>query len=238
MKTIIIFLLLSGCSHQVIWKHPGEPTGESKAVRTASKPARADLRRLVVAPVKYRYFRSAGDRNEELENQTAQALLSEAMKLARSRGYAVIPLYIYEDIIPQKFKLTQTGLGEYLYLLMEWAYNSFDGEEPTTEVREAAAKITRTLETDGVLVIQGSTTEPSHAAFWASLVLAGPFFPFALPFVQNQKELRADIYEAATGRIVWRGRGREATDIPRPSLAGILSHLEIAETAVATEADP
>jgi hypothetical protein len=202
------------------------------------KKSVGSLRRLALAPVKYRYFRGA-EQIPELEVQTARNLLSEALKLAGSKGYTVTPLYIYDDLIPQKFNISQKEFREYINLLTEWAKNSSDGDEPTIEVINAVAKISRPLSIDGLLVIQGSTTEPSRGTVFGSMMLAGPFLFYLPPLlIRTYTELRADIYEVSTGRIVWRVRVQKSLppfEVPRVSLAALFSQLEAADFK-ATEA--
>jgi hypothetical protein len=196
------------------------------------------LLRLAVAPVKYRYFRGA-ERIPELEDQNERNLLSEALKVAGSKGYTVTPLYIYDDLILQKFNISQKEFREYLDLLTDWAKNSSDGEEPTAEVMNAVAGISHPLNADGLLVVQESTTEPSRSTVLGSMILAGPFFFYLPPlFFRTHTELRIDIYEVSTGRIVWRGQLQDnppALEVSSVSLAGLFVQLELADSKVPTE---
>jgi hypothetical protein len=232
VKTVLICLLLSGCSQQTTSQDPRQVKSMSGEIsREEIKRSVGSLRRLAVASVKYRYFRGA-ERIPELEDQTERNLLAEALKLAGSKGYTVIPLYIYDDLIPQKFNISQKEFGENLDLLTDWAKNSSDGQAPTAEVINAVAKISRPLNVDGLLVVQGSTTEPSRGTVWGSMILAGPFFFYLPPLlIRTYTELRADIYEVSTGRIVWRGQRRDSVDsldVPRISLAELFVQLEAA----------
>jgi hypothetical protein len=232
IKTVMICLLLSGCSQQTVWQDPRQLTPMSEDIsKEGIKRSVGSLRRLAVAPVKYRYFRGA-ERIPELEDQTERNLLSEALKLVGSKGYTVTPLYIYDDLILQKFNISQKKFREYLDLLTDWAKNSSDGQEPTAEVMNAVAKISDPLNVDGLLVAQGSTTEPSRSTVLGSMILAGPFFFYLPPlFFRTHTELRTDIYEVSTGRIVWRGQRQDnppALEVPRVSLAALFTQLEAA----------
>jgi hypothetical protein len=232
VKTVLICLLLSGCSQQTTWQDPRQVKPMSGEIsKEEMKRSVGSLRRLAVAPVEYLYSRG-GERIQELEDQTERNVLSEALKLASSKGYIVTPLFIYDDLIPQKFNISQKEFREYLDLLTDWAKNSSDGQAPTAEVINAVAKISRPLNFDGLLVIQGSTTEPSRGTVWGSMILAGPFFFYLPPvLIRTYTELRADIYEVSTGRIVWRGQRRDnlpALDVPHISLAQLFVQLEAA----------
>ena len=179
VKTVLICLLLSGCSQQTTWQDPRQVKPMSGQIsKEGIKISVGSLRRLAVAPVEYLYSRGA-ERIPELEDQIERNLLSEALKLAGSKGYAVTPLYIYDDLIPQKFNTSQKEFREYLDLLTDWAKNSSDGQEPTAHVINAVAKISRPINIDGLLVVQGSTTQPSRGTVFSSMILAGPFFFFA-----------------------------------------------------------
>jgi hypothetical protein len=232
IKNAVICLLLLGCSQQTSWQEPAQLSPTSGISEGAIKRSVRSLRRLAVVPVKYAYSRG-DERIPKMEDRIERSLLSEALNLVGSKGYTVTPLYIYDDLILQKFNLSPREFKESLELLTEWARKSSDGQVPTAEVIDAVARISYPLNVDGLLVVQGFTTEPSRGTVFGSMVLAGPFFFFLPPLlIRTYTELHADIFEASTGRIVWRGGRRssiDSLDSPHISLAELFVQLELAD---------
>lgn len=109
---VAILLLVSGCSQHMVGQDP-------KAVAPVSTKTSDGwrLRRLAFAPIQYE-FSNAGKRQTETENSTRRDLLSVTRKiLSDEKGYEVIPLQIYEEIIPQKFHISEEQFKEHLDLV-------------------------------------------------------------------------------------------------------------------------
>ena len=216
VKITILLLFISGCSQQIVRQDPKDITPVSYQASDAWR-----LRRLAIAPIQYE-FSNGGERQMETENSTRRELLSAMRKiLSDEKGYEVVPLQIYEDIIAQKFHLSEKQFKEQLDLLTEWTKGSGDGEQPPERVATAASKLGHPLNADGLVILQGSMSLPNHAKCIGSSILAtGPLFPLGtLYFCQMESRLRADIYEVSTGRIVWR---RELRDSRSLNAGGII----------------
>jgi hypothetical protein len=201
VKAAMIFFLLSGCSQQVVRQDPGKLAPVSYQSSDVGR-----LRRLALAPIQYE-FSNGGLRQTETENGTRRELLSVTRKiLGDEKGYEAIPFQIYEDIIPQKFHMSEEQFREHLDLLTEWAKSSGDGEQPPERVATAASKLGHPINADGIVIIRGSVSLPNpYACLGNSILVTGPFFPLGtLYFCRMEGSIRADIYEVSSGRIVWR----------------------------------
>jgi len=236
IKMIIILLLFSGCAQHMAGQEP------RSLYQTAE---RWRLRRLVIAPIQYEVS-NGGERQTETENSARRTLLATARKiLSDEKGYEVIPLQIYEDIIPQKFNLSVEQFRQQFDLLTEWAKSSGYGEQPPERVAAATSKLGAPLNVDGLVILQGSRSLPGKAAtikcIGGSILVLGPLFPLFLTlvplFCQMEGRMRADIYEVSTGKIVWR---RELWDRPyiNVGLPQLFQPLEHAAPKGLTEGQP
>jgi len=141
IKIIIILLLVSGCTQQMVRQDPRGLYQTSDVWRR---------RRLAIAPIQYEFSRG-GDRDVKTEDSVRRELLTAARKiLSEEKGYEATPLQIYEDIIPQKFNMFEEQFREHLDLLTTWAKSSGDGEQPPERVAAAASKLGRPLNVDGL----------------------------------------------------------------------------------------
>lgn len=205
MKIVVILLLVSGCAQHMAGQDPSALYQTSDVWR---------LRRLAIAPIQYE-FSNGGERQTETENSTRRELLFVTRKiLGDEKGYEVVPLQIYEDIILQKFNISEEQFKEHLDLLTTWAKSSGNGEQPPERVTIAVSKIGRPLNVDGLVIIHGSMSLPTAKCIGSSILVTGPFFPLgSLYFCQMESRMRADIYEVSTGRIVWRRELRDRGNV-------------------------
>jgi hypothetical protein len=224
VKIITMLLFLSGCSQQMFRQDPKGIAAVSYQTHDGWR-----LRRLAIAPIQYE-FSKGGERQTETENATRRELLSVTRKiLSEEKEYELIPLQIqiYEDIIVQKFSLSEEQFKEHLDFLTAWATTSGDGEQPPERVATAASKLGHPLNVDGLLILRGSMSLPDPIkCVGNSLLVTGPFFPLGrLYFCQMETHIRADIYEVSTGRIVWRRELRDNRALSRGGVAQIFRNV-------------
>lgn len=204
--------LSSACSHRVWEDRMGVSPISYKVPQGQDVRSVGSLRRLVIAPIRFQEGKNiwhwSGSRTTQ-EAIIQRSLLGQATNhLSRDKGYDAIPLEVYEDMYPQVLGLSPEGMLQYMDLLAEWALESSDGEAPTAEIVNIVTKIGRPLNMDGLVIIQGATRHPNITSILAVLTAS---LSWPLIFLEGKVELQADMYEVASGRIVWRSKVRDAS---------------------------
>lgn len=202
-----IVFLFSACSAHV-WEDPGTITPvsyqrlEGRIERSVGK-----LRRLLLVPARYRegkqWFADApGSSTVDKEDAVSRELTSAALRvLSEYKGYEVIPLHLYEDMSPERLGVSAEELEKQIEALAEWARSSGDGQASPEQVARIVSSIGRPFNADGILIIQGSRR---YANFTTLLTILTASLTWPLIFLEGKEELRADVYEVSTGKIVWR----------------------------------
>ncbi|MFQ5539137.1 MAG: hypothetical protein ACE5FB_01955 [Candidatus Binatia bacterium] len=230
LAAAVLFVLCSACSHRV-WQDSAEITPISYQIpKGQDKRSVGLLRRLAIVPIRFLQGHDIWDwsTSENLraagEASVQRALLSQTINLLSSLGYDVVPLEIYEDIYQEKLTISPAEMQDYLDVLAEWASTFSDGEEPPENVANIVSKIGRPLNVDGLVVIEGLTKPPNITGVLAVLTAS---LSWPLIFLEGKSELRTDIYEVSSGRIVWRSRVRDVYGgAPNMMLGRLFDQLE------------
>jgi len=204
VPTVALSVLCVACS-ATKWQQPGEirpstyQMSEERIKRSVGK-----LRRLAITPIRYEHVKD-GTRVPDKELPVTREWSSMALSHLRDwKGYEVAPLELYDDMYPQKLGRSRDEIDRSLEALAKWAKDSPDGEPPPAEVVSTVNGIGRALNTDGLVIVQGFRREPST---WnVALVILSASLTWPLLAVEGYFEMRADLYEVETGRIVWRHR--------------------------------
>ena len=165
----IALCLCSACVSTSVWQASGEftPLSYRRADEGFARSV-GKLRRLVLLPV----------RLEQARQEVVEGWSSRALRiLSDQKGYEVIPLDLYEDIIATRLDVSVEETRRNADRLTRWASESADGAPPPEDVVGVVSRLGRGLKADAVVVIHGLTSM-----------------------------LGADLFEVATGRIVWRRR--------------------------------
>ncbi len=214
------FLFCFACSSKV-WQDSREITPISyRASAQQSGKSVGKLRRLAILPIGFdwNYNIAEGKPSKVDENLYKRALLSSAKDILRSqKGYEMIDPEIYKDVYAEKLRISENEMGDITNVLTAWAKTSDNGTLPPELIRSMVSKLGRSLNVDGLLVIQGHS-HFCNGGFLMTVLTASLAFPVLL--ICNDYELRADVYEVASGRIVWRNliHGLDERDLVIESL--------------------
>ncbi len=214
------FLFCFACSPKV-WQDSREITPISYRVsELQSGKSVGKLRRLAILPIVFdwNYNIVEGRPSEVDENLYKRALLYRAKYILRGqKGYEVIEPEIYEDVYAEKLGISEDEMGDINNGLTAWAKTSENGALPPESIRSMVSKLGRSLNADGLLVIQGHS-HFCNAGFVMTVLTASLAFPVLM--ICNDYELRADVFEVASGRIVWRNviHGLDERDLVIESL--------------------
>ncbi len=203
----IAFLLfaMSACSTIKVSQDSTEITAITDNRANASvERSVGKLRRLVIAPVGYKVIEGSfialfgGTMNE---NNFKKALLSETMSLLNDwKGYEAVPIDLYEDVLREKLNLSDEQIQKYMDVLADWAKEPTYGEDPPEEIADIVSRIGLALNVDGLLFIQGFNKPPNYTM---ALTILTASLAWPLLSLEADNELRADIYEVSSGKIVW-----------------------------------
>lgn len=202
----LLLFALPACSSLLSQQSP-----ETTLERSVGK-----LRRLVVLPIKYEAIVGSFNKSiaffsnhtpDEYERVIKKALLSETITLLNDwKGYEVISLDVYDSIVQEKLRISSEKLQKNLLTLADWAKKSSIKAEPPEEIANLVTEIGQVLNVDGLVIIQGFE-KPANLTGALTILTASLAWP--LIFLEADNELRADIYEVSSGRIVW----SQATEI-------------------------
>ena len=190
-------VLCCGCSHNV-WttsRHISPTTYSLREIPISRSVGR--LRRLALMPVSFRLERGgSADPSDESEELRLRQDIAEVARrfLVDWRGYEVV---VVEDYVPDQ-----------LACMLEWASVSENDAVPPVQVTRVVGDLARRHQVDGVMLIQGQLRMLSDLGFAVILGTAGLAWPIVLP-ADSGGELRVDLFESDSGRIVWRSRGED-----------------------------
>lgn len=226
---LLVFLSCHGCSSH-FWQESRNITPVSyQAAEAGVTQTVGRLRRLVILPLRYERNHAIFESSltEGQKRKIARAVLVKTTEhLANLKGYEVITLEMYEDIYPEKLGLTPETVAKDVAALTDWARSSADGQPPPPEASAMAAAIGQPLHSDGLLIIQGHSRF-CNSGYIATVLTASLAFPVLLAC--NDYEIRADLFEVATGRIVWRSMISSFDDLwkkPEFAVITLFSRLE------------
>jgi hypothetical protein len=190
------------------------------------------LRRLLVVPPQFTLI-NFWNRKPEMDASLSTAMREGATGFLRDwKGYEIIPYRQIQDKGGQEAPPAQSQPDPGLKTIYQWAENSEVDAPPPAEVKNSVLDLSRRYGADGVLVLQGFV-RPPHSWIVASTILTASL-TWPLLFIDQKSELKAHIYEASSGRIVWRSRVNcisPRKPFPRAEVERLLGSLENAAPA-------
>lgn len=189
----VSLLLCSACAASVsTWQASDEITPLTyRPVNPSVKRSVGKLRQLVLLPIRFERVDEDGAPGSVSAWDVEKWASLTFQILSEEKGYEILPMEFYQDILATALRVSVDAVRRYPDSLERWARDSPDGALPPEEVVTIVTRLGRVLHADGVILIQ---------------VL--------------KRETRADIYEVATGRIVWRSRLSGSAPL-LPSRAGL-----------------
>ena len=146
------------------------------------------LRRLVLVPPKYTYVYD-GKRKPEWEANAGQVLGEWARQFLKNwRGYEIF--YCGDSMIVSTMSSTACSVEDKLLWqsFFKWTDTSPIDAVPPENLIKLIKDISEHVAADGIIMIQGYQELPK---FW---------------FSTGKSEIKAEILESATGRLVWKNR--------------------------------
>jgi hypothetical protein len=161
------------------------------------------LRRLAVLQPQYIFIHD-GKRIEREEAAASGLMLNSSLNLLKDwKGY--------------ELELYCAPPGASLDALYGWAEEATFETAPPSETKELISALGRQCAADGVLVLRGYQKPPSTWVVALTILSASLTWPLLL--IESDGQLKADIIEVQSGRLVWRSR-QGMTDPSKP-LKGI-----------------
>lgn len=202
LLTLIAVAICSACTSTDLWTAKRDVVPVTYEIgKDPVKRSVGRLRRLVVLPI------ALEDRNPDgLSEQFYPddwVTQTKAMLLVATSGFLVERLGYEVTALDRLNKSSFTeSTNRAIAVLTSWSATAPDGASSPPDVKAAVAALGAAFRADGVLVIQGYIKKASAEAFMAVFLTAGMAWP--LLYADHQKELHADIYEVASGQMVWR----------------------------------
>ncbi len=202
------------------------PISYQPASTTQAAGQIAALRRILIIPAEYRQGQE-GEKGEPVRGSLTINLRESAFREVSSRGYTVLPYHLFRRQLESRIAWTETDIAAGFDELRAWATASANGDQPNQRIAALAGQLGRALNVDGVLVVQGRGEEPSNWDYFkmGATIMWSSFSDYVLC------SARGDLFESASGRIVWRS---EKIDMIGMSYYGDQSCLAIAEGMLPT----
>lgn len=212
--------MLLGCTSTSHDMRPGlvQP---SSHVPTPDAPRRSVglLRRLVVLPVALEF--TPKDPRECFERCDPQGLLRALANavprgLQRHRGYEVVSMDPNFESDPATATIEPTPalpagqVGTWRDTLLRRAQADSD-DPPPTELRHAVQALAALTRADGIVLLHGTMVYDTKTDWLLGYLTFS--LSLGLMFARWGLRLQADIFEAASGSLVWRGRYAEKSGI-------------------------
>jgi hypothetical protein len=203
-----VVILLGACVPDCV-RTAGATTPDSSSER-----APAHQHRILVLPVSYEYdAKKAGPEGGEDDPAiwylARDTFTVEVMQAVEAKGYQVAYLSDKPDVLRRLTALPSERIAADCAALRVWARSALVGAPPSQDVWQRTREIGRITRADRLLVIQGagSTTVESLTILQIGLYEDGDLW-----MVADQVAFRVDLFEVATGVIVWR------SEFPREGL--------------------
>jgi hypothetical protein len=204
LVALMVLALGSGCSAKVTQTREKVTPTSYNDYQSNVKRSVGLLRRLLVLPPQYTYIHN-WKRRPEMEASQSTLMREGATGFLRDwKGYEIIPYPEIQDTGGKEAPPAQSQPDPGLKTFYEWAENSEVDAPPPAEVKNLVSDLSRRFGADGVLVLQGFQRPPSTWTAVSTILTASLTWP--LLFIEMKGKLRANIYEASSGRIVWRSR--------------------------------
>ena len=197
LSIVIVASSCVGCSHSV-WTSSREIVPTTYSVSDVSiKRNVGRLRRLALMPVSFRL--EGGGSVDPIDESHEPRLREDISNVARRflvdwRGYEVV---VVDDCD-----------SDQVAVLLEWASTSENDAAPPEPVRQAIADLGRRHHVDGVVLIQGRLKILSDLGLAIICATGSLAWPVVLP-ADSGANLRIDMFESGSGRIVWRSQAED-----------------------------
>ena len=231
LVALMVLALGSGCSAKVTQTREKVTPSTYNDYQSNVNRSVGLLRRLLVVPPQFTLI-NFWNRKPEMEASQRTAMREGATDFLRDwKDYEIIQYRQIQDKGGQEAPEAQSPPDPELKPIYEWAENSEVDASPPAEVKNLISDLSRRFGTDGVLVLKGFH-KAAHPLFVpAAILTVGLAMPLAL--MDAKLELKAHIFEASSGRIVWRSRIGlfDASKPIRQEIERLLSSLENAAPA-------
>jgi hypothetical protein len=231
MKSVLafcVFVLLfsAGCSSSYVWEETREITPITYSAW--KEPVDRNVGRLIrvgLLPITFDFelqstlFAGVSDR-QAIENRFIEGLSVWTKNILEERkGYEVVALDTMIETLSRAPDVNEpdvheTAIARHMDVLAAWAKDSADGAEPRDRVISSVTALGGLLESDALLLISGWGRTQSDELIALVVLTASLAWPLLL--AEEKVSLQADIYEVATGRIVWRSRVFDKEPIGEP----------------------
>ncbi len=204
LAALMVLALGSGCSPKTT--HTREKITPSSYADYQSNVNRSVglLRRLLVVPLRYTVIHIL-DRKPKIDASLSTLMLEGAIGFLRDwKGYEIIQYSKIQDKGGKGAPQAQSQPDPELKPIYEWAENSEVDSSPPAEVKNLVSDLSRRFGADGVLVLQGFHKAARPLLVASAILTIGLAMPIAL--LDAKWEAKAHLYEASSGRIVWRCR--------------------------------
>lgn len=213
MKRSRVLALLLACAllgvscAEHLWSTPREvvPRSYQRALPGTLRSI-GRLRRLVLPVPRCEIVR---DRKRLGSEEHALAVTLRDLALAElrdARGYDVV---LPEVLLgaEERSDPSEEELASLVDRAARWAHGSPDGASPPEDVVAAVRRLAGAWNADGLLLLQ---VHQRYASTWnVVLVVLTASLSWPLLLLEARSEARADLFEAASGEIVWRRVRRE-----------------------------
>jgi hypothetical protein len=232
LGALMVLALGSGCSAKVTQTREKVTPSSFHDYQSSVDRSVGLLRRLLVLPPQYTVIHIL-NRKPEIDASLSTAMREGATSFLRDwKGYEIIQYRQPQDKGGQWAPPAQSQPDPGLKTIYEWAENAEVDAPPPAEVKNLISDLSRRFGTDGVLVLQGFHKAASPLLVASAILTVGLAMPLAL--MDAKWELKADIFEASSGRIIWRSRLKlldASKQFPRAEVERILGSLENAAPA-------
>ena len=204
LVALMVLALGSGCSAKVTQTREKVTPSSYNDYQSSVNRSVGLLRRLLVLPPQYTVIHIL-NRKPEMDVSLSTAMEEGATSFLRDwKGYEIIQYRQTQDTGGQWAPPAQSQPDSGLKTIYEWAENAEVDAPPPAEVKNLISDLSRRFGADGVLVLQGFHKAASPLLVASAILTVGLAMPLAL--MDAKWEAKAHLFEASTGRIVWRSR--------------------------------
>jgi hypothetical protein len=204
LVALMVLALGSGCSAKVTQTREKVTPSSFNDYQSTVNRSVGLLRRLLVVPPQYTVIHIL-NRKPEMDASLSTLMLEGATGFLRDwKGYEIIQYPKIQDKGGKGAPHAQSQPGPELKPIYEWAENSEVDSSPPAEVKNLVSDLSRRFGADGVLVLQGFHKAARPLLVASAILTVGLAMPLAL--MDAKWEAKAHLYEASSGRIVWRSR--------------------------------
>jgi hypothetical protein len=201
---LLVLAVGSGCSPKTTQTQEKVTPSSYNDYQSSVNRSVGLLRRLLVLPAQYTVIH-IWNRTPEIDAPKSTLMLEGATVFLRDwKGYEIIQYPETQNKGGTEAPPAQSQPDPGLKLLYEWTENSEVDSPPPAEVKNLVSDLSRRFGADGVLVLQGFHKAANPLLITSAILTVGLAMPIALMDAKWYE--KANIYEASSGRIVWRCR--------------------------------